>query len=277
MFAKAVRHRLLGQASWQINSRLGIVRWAKTRTMANLIVPPEAEMLSKSAWRKAFGPALSQLDQKDITTQSVKATETLTSLPMYQDAKSISVFLAMPDGELQTEGIVRHALKAGKKVFVPYITRKPASMHMLRLEDEADLDSMQPDKWGIPSLSTESIDARVNCFGHRGIDQQNQDSQSQEVDAGLDLILLPCVAFDQEYNRLGHGKGYYDRFLTRYFETVGKNGDSYRKPYLIGLALVEQFLPDPIRLPMEEWDHKVDALVVGGRFLVRVPPASRTS
>ncbi|KAF2219654.1 putative 5-formyltetrahydrofolate cyclo-ligase [Elsinoe ampelina] len=277
MFAEAARHRLLGQPLWQINSRLGIVCWANTRTMANLIMPPEAEMASKSAWRKAFGRVLSQLEQKNITAQSVQATEKLISMPVYQDARSISVFLAMPNGELQTEGIVRHALKAGKNVFVPYIKRKPASMHMLRLEDEADLDSMQPDKWGIPSLNTETIDARVNCFGYRGIELQNQDSQSQEFDAGLDLVLLPCVAFDQEYNRLGHGKGYYDRFLTRYFETVGMNGDSYRKPYLIGLALAEQFLPDPNRLPMEEWDHKVDALLLGDRLLVRVPPASRTS
>jgi len=33
------------------------------------------------------------------------------------------------------------------------------------------------------------------------------------------IVLLPLLAFDEEKNRLGYGKGYYDKFLTKYLRS----------------------------------------------------------
>ncbi|PSK42141.1 5-formyltetrahydrofolate cyclo-ligase [Elsinoe australis] len=235
--------------------------------MASMQIPSGDDYHSKKAWRKAFGQALSQLPDHHIAAQSAKATDKLKRLEVYRNARSISVFLSMPKGELQTSDIVRHALNSGKNVFVPYIRSKPASMDMLQLQNEEDFESLQPDKWGIPSLDSSSVKQRLNCLGHQGLDNQNGPEDAGE--GGLDIILVPCVAFDEDFNRLGHGKGYYDRFLTRYFGSKDKDGNAYRKPYLIGLALQEQLLKGPDRLPMEDWDHKVDALLLSDHFLSR--------
>ncbi|NLZ76086.1 MAG: 5-formyltetrahydrofolate cyclo-ligase [Erysipelotrichia bacterium] len=32
----------------------------------------------------------------------------------------------------------------------------------------------------------------------------------------IDIIVVPCVGFDENRNRLGHGKGYYDKYLQDY-------------------------------------------------------------
>jgi len=48
----------------------------------------------------------------------------------------------------------------------------------------------------------------------------------------LDLIFMPALAFDQEFMRLGHGKGYYDRYLERYKSRVSSTGGGGKMPIL---------------------------------------------
>lgn len=140
-------------------------------------------------------------------------------MPEYKAAQRISIYLSMPTGEINTSNIVRDALAQGKKVFIPYTYKlqSPAAgqpqsvMDMVELRSVTDFESLQPDKWGIPTPSEDSIASRANCFGGTGI----TNAQVAGTDAGLDLIVMPGMAFDSQFGRLGHGKGFYDYFLTR--------------------------------------------------------------
>lgn len=136
------------------------------------------------------------------------ATNKLLSLSEYQNAKSVAVFLSMPSGELSTRSIVHDAFQRGKEVYIPYIhtVDKVSVMDMLALESINEFESLQPDKWGIPSLQPTQIPGRRDCFSGKG----------------LDLIVMPGMAFDSEFRRLGHGKGYYDHFLKRYSQWSSK-------------------------------------------------------
>jgi 5-formyltetrahydrofolate cyclo-ligase len=84
-------------------------------------------------------------------------------------------------------------------------------MDMVELQSMQDFESLEPDKWGIPTPSKASISSRANCFGGTGI----TNGESHCASAGLDLIVMPGMAFDSHFGRLGHGKGFYDYFLTR--------------------------------------------------------------
>lgn len=62
----------------------------------------------------------------------------------------------------------------------------------------------------------------------------------------IDLIIVPGVAFDRKGNRMGRGKGYYDRFLPQL------------KAPKVGVCFDFQLLD---QIPTNEWDIKMDMIV----------------
>lgn len=158
-------------------------------------------------------------------------------MPEYQAAHRVGVYLSMVSGEIATASIVRHALQHGKQVFVPYTYRsmmsspgQPASvMDMVSLHSWDDYENLRRDAWGIPTPSDESIPTRACCFRELWNRGRVEETPSQ----GLDLIVVPGMAFDTDRRRLGHGKGYYDFFLQRYQEhLVRKDAESSKMPFL---------------------------------------------
>lgn len=145
--------------------------------------------------------------------------------------------MSMPKGEVQTGAIVRHALGMEKTVYIPYIYKTPGPkdkppvsiMDMLRLQGEEDYATLKPDKWGIPSIDAITVDGRTNCFGGTGL---TNGEIATTNGGGLDIVLMPSVAFDSNLNRLGHGKGYYDHFLARCYQSSARENHRIAKPYL---------------------------------------------
>lgn len=203
-------------------------------------------------------------------------TNTLRNFKPYQDAKRVSVFLSMPSGEIQTDGIVKHALESGKEVFIPYLHKNPSPspdlpprvMDMVRLKNLDDYESLKPDRWGIPSVDPATVHERQRILG--GPDAYHSDK------ALLDLILVPGVAFDIDsesgaIRRLGHGKGFYDYFINRHNAKAASLGEQESSPVLLyGLALSEQFLSSPSdgAVPVGPLDQPLDGLLLGNGQII---------
>ncbi|WPG99548.1 Hypothetical protein R9X50_00236500 [Acrodontium crateriforme] len=237
------RAALFGQSRHFLHKRLWLQ--PSNRTMSTE---------GKKALRSNIRATLSQLKDEEITRQSQSAQELVFALPQYKAAQHISIYLAMPTAEARTDGLVRHSLESGKSVYVPYLAtistkqgQKSAKkeMQMLQLHSQDEYNGLERDSWGIPSLP--SGDGRANAM---------------DSDAGLDMIIVPGVAFDGQMNRIGHGAGFYDRFLTKFCADGTR-----QKPYLVGFCLSDQILASD-QIKMESWDWKVDTVVVGdGRRL----------
>ena len=143
-------------------------------------------------------------------------------MPEYQSAENIGIYLSMPSSELSTMAIVENALQGGKKVFVPYIYQrqslanndKLSMMNMVSLHSKSDYDSLKADKWGIPTPGKTTISQRDRCLEEKT--ETIQGTEDWTIHSELDMIIMPGVAFDRDRRRLGHGKGFYDTFLSRY-------------------------------------------------------------
>ena len=84
-----------------------------------------------------------------------------------------------------------------------------------------------------------------------GIFEPHYDPGKLKTPYMLDLVLLPLVGFDQQGNRLGMGKGYYDR-------TFAPRSSSWHRPKLLGVAHACQEVP---LLPYAAWDVPLDGVV----------------
>ncbi|KAF7588754.1 hypothetical protein BBP40_005250 [Aspergillus hancockii] len=227
---------------------------------------------AKKDLRRKIRGVLQRIPAESITNQSRVAASRLFSLTEYQNAKRIGVYLSMPSGELSTTAIVQDALMNGKEVFIPYIhdvevpstQQKTSIMDMLALESMEEFNSLTPDKWGIPSLAPTQVAKKTNSFGGIGVSPAASEPSTTKGESGLDLIVMPGMAFDPDFRRLGHGKGYYDHFLTRYSKEVeSKTTTMPRMPLLVALSLKEQILPPTEQIPVANHDWLVDVLIVG--------------
>ena len=110
------------------------------------------------------------------------------ALPEYAAARKIFLYVSLPR-EPGTDRILRHALANGKEVYVPKCVRREMLAVRIRGREE-----LTPGTLGIP----EPRAIQETCAA-----------------ADFDLILVPCVSAWRDGRRLGHGGGYYDRYLPR--------------------------------------------------------------
>ncbi|THU84336.1 hypothetical protein K435DRAFT_687700, partial [Dendrothele bispora CBS 962.96] len=133
-------------------------------------------------------------------------------------------YLNMLTGELDTLPIVKEILKSGAFFKKPSLSPKLTSvwkgkMDFLQVYDQDDLQLLPAGIWGIREPGAEYNDVKRTNGTSLRTDTYN-------------------LAFDRSMVKFGHGKGYYDRYITSYNAT----GPASFAWYLLLLALREQLL-----------------------------------
>jgi 5-formyltetrahydrofolate cyclo-ligase len=164
------------------------------------------------------------LAEKDELSKLILAR--VMALPEYNAAKTVMFYIDVRS-EVRTRQALPMALESGKKIVIPYCVDGLLELFHLESMDELEL--------GMYRILEPRAELRTVA--------------KKKVDVeGLDLILVPGVAFDRRGGRTGHGKGYYDKLL----EHRGPNTP------LVALAFECQMFPE---IPMDDHDIFMDRVV----------------
>ena len=128
---------------------------------------------------KAMTPLALRQVEADMVFNAIKA------MPVWQQARHILCYWSLPD-ELPTHEAVNDWLAEGKNIYLPRVKG-----------DDLEI---------------------VPYHGAQSLDDNNKFHIGEPVGDGVDsscleLIIVPAVALDSKRNRLGRGKGFYDRLL----------------------------------------------------------------
>lgn len=156
-----------------------------------------------------------------IAQASQKIIQKLQAMACYQTANHIAWYFPVK-GEIDLSTLWQRALEAHKHCYFPSVQRD----HLLFLP-YTQKTVLLPNQYQI-------LEPKITP-------QHARDPQD------LDLIILPIVAFDSHCNRLGMGKGYYDKTCAH-----------THHPLLIGVAYEWQKQAD---LPTEPWDRRLDMII----------------
>lgn len=149
--------------------------------------------MEKKEVRRKYRQYRDGLTEKERKQKSLAIKQGLFASEMFLEAEALYTYVSYGT-EVETKGIIKEALAAQKRVFVPKVY-KERRMEFFEIHSLEELGS-----------------------GFRGIlePEEQIDALASPGLANKELMLLPGLAFDMSGNRLGYGGGYYDAYLARF-------------------------------------------------------------
>jgi 5-formyltetrahydrofolate cyclo-ligase len=175
----------------------------------------------KAQLRRRYRALRDVLSPEEVAEKSDRIREQLFMLREMRSASTVLTY-ASKANEVDTRRIIDQVLRDGRYVLVPVLL----SQGELNWAVLTDLNDLEPGTFGVPEPRP----------GRRPLKRPPNDAP----------VLVPGLAFTPARYRLGHGGGYYDRFLAAH------------RGIRIGLAFDLQIVPE---LPLESHDVRLDFVI----------------
>ena len=143
--------------------------------------------MNKKELRTIIAQKKKSYSQEQLKDWSISLLTKLEAHPSFVKAHTILLYYSLPD-EVQTHDFIER-WKNNKRIILPVVVG-PTELELRRYTGKEDLTK-----------------------GAFGIEEPT--GETFEVFQEIELAIIPGVGFDKHGNRLGRGKGYYDRLLTQ--------------------------------------------------------------
>ncbi len=189
----------------------------------------EQYTLAKTNIRKNILNKRNSISKSEIIDHSKIINHKVILTKEYQIGQTIGVYYPI-GSEVTTFDIIRHAIENKKEIALPKVIDSTRIQFFKVIEDKFEKIKFTKGKYGI-----------------------SENSMSNTLIDKFDLLIIPGIAFDTNGNRIGYGKGYYDRFLS-----FG------RVKCIMGLAYETQILNT---IPYNQLDIRVDMIITEKRII----------
>ena len=188
----------------------------------------------KAHLRQKVLKILKNFDEDTIQDKSESISRHLFSTSYWEKAKIVLAYITMK-GEVDTAGIYTRALREGKRIAAPRITKQNLVFYC---------------------ISSLKVGLKTNSYGIREPDPEkralNQLFDYYENSDKPIIVVMPGLAFDRSLNRLGRGSGYYDRFLAS-IKGINEGACTF-----VGVCFREQLFD---WIPSNQNDQRVDLII----------------
>lgn len=143
--------------------------------------------MTKEAARHYVKGLKEQMTPQAVFSRSRKVTRWVFESELFHRAHNILTYVSY-NQEVDTHVLIHRSLACGKNVYVPKVCGSQMCFHQIK-----NFDSLAPGRFGILEPTSAFL---------------------PEWDTVSGLMIMPGLAFDYEYNRVGYGGGFYDRYLS---------------------------------------------------------------
>ena len=171
-------------------------------------------MMDKHEIRKAVKAVKKLLTAEQRTEAAARALAVVEALPQFAAATNVLVYHSLPD-ELSTIAFIERWAER-KRLLLPRVNG-----------DDLDVLEYNPQQLHTGAFNIQEPTGGVLFDPER-----------------IELVIVPAVAYDRHGNRIGRGKGYYDRLLRRTPQAL-KVGVAYQ------CQICDDFTPDEFDIPVD--------------------------
>lgn len=146
--------------------------------------------MNKQALRKYYKEQRASLDETNVTDLSLAIANQALKLPIWEHT-NYHIFLSIESKKEVDTSYLLHILQGRDKTII--VSKSNFETHTLQHILLQENTRIQISEYGIPEPE-DGIEVPVTS---------------------IDVVFVPLLVFDQKGNRIGYGKGFYDRFLQQ--------------------------------------------------------------